>query len=133
MQLSLTYYSLGVTILFSKFWFENDTLIEVRYCHLLGVWCVFIVDLLFSPFFWFCSLVRYMLIYIKKYSGVFSFIYTSDLIIRLLEMFRVYSSCISNTKNIEGNIYSKEVSVVNTELNLKVKRVMFLTFSIDLV
>ena len=26
MQLSLTYYSLGVTISFCKFWFENDTL-----------------------------------------------------------------------------------------------------------
>ena len=25
MQLSLTYYSLGVTISFCKFWFENDT------------------------------------------------------------------------------------------------------------
>ena len=25
-QLSLTYYSLGVTISFFKFWFENDTL-----------------------------------------------------------------------------------------------------------
>ena len=30
MQLSLTYYSLGVTISFCKFWFENDTLIQVR-------------------------------------------------------------------------------------------------------
>ena len=27
MQLSLTYYSLGVTLSFGKFWFENDTLI----------------------------------------------------------------------------------------------------------
>ena len=27
MQLSLTCYSLGVTISFCKFWFENDTLI----------------------------------------------------------------------------------------------------------
>ena len=51
MQLSLTYYSLGVTILFCKFWFENDTLIQVRCCHLLGIWCVFIVDMLFSSFF----------------------------------------------------------------------------------
>ena len=48
MQLSLTYYSLGVTISFCKFWFENDTLIQVRYCHLLGIWYVFIVDMLFS-------------------------------------------------------------------------------------
>ena len=47
MQLSLTYYSLGVTISFCKFWFEN----EVRYCHLLGIWYVFIVDMLFSFFF----------------------------------------------------------------------------------
>ena len=30
MQLSLTYYSLGVTISFCKFWFENDTLITAR-------------------------------------------------------------------------------------------------------
>ena len=49
-QLSLTYYGLGVTISFCKFWFENDTLIHVRYCHLLGIWCVFTVDLLISPF-----------------------------------------------------------------------------------
>ena len=54
-QLSLTYYSLGVTISFFKFWFENDTLIQVRYCHLLGIWYVFIVDMLFSSFFWFCT------------------------------------------------------------------------------
>ena len=49
-QLPLTYYGLGVTISFCKFWFENDTLIQVRYCHLLGIWCVFTVDLLISPF-----------------------------------------------------------------------------------
>ena len=48
MQLSLTCYSLGVTISFCKFLFENDTLIQVRYCHLLGIWYVFIVDMLFS-------------------------------------------------------------------------------------
>ena len=50
-QLSLTYYGLGVTISICKFWFEYDTLIQVRYCHLLGIWCVFTVDLLISPFF----------------------------------------------------------------------------------
>ena len=44
MQLSLTYYSLGVTISFCKFWFENGILIQVKYSHLLGIWCVFIVD-----------------------------------------------------------------------------------------
>ena len=38
---SLTYYSLCVAIPFFRFWFENDILIQVRYCHLLGVWCVF--------------------------------------------------------------------------------------------
>ena len=27
------------------------TLIQVRYCHLLGIWYVFIVDMLFSSFF----------------------------------------------------------------------------------
>ena len=31
MQLSLTYYSLGVTISFCKFWFENDTMIQFKY------------------------------------------------------------------------------------------------------
>ena len=51
MQLSLTYYSLGVTISFCKFWYENDTLIQVGYCHLLGIWCVPIVDVLISSFF----------------------------------------------------------------------------------
>ena len=51
MQLSLTYYSLGVTISLCKFWFDNDTLIQVRYCHLLGIWNIFIVDILFSSFF----------------------------------------------------------------------------------
>ena len=33
MQLSLKYYTLGVTISFCKFCFEN----EVRYCHLIAV------------------------------------------------------------------------------------------------
>ena len=32
-------------------WFENDTLIQVRYCHFLGIWFVFIVDMLFSSLF----------------------------------------------------------------------------------
>ena len=50
-QLSLTYYGLGVTISFCKFWFENDTLTQVRHCPLLGIWCVFTVDLLISPFY----------------------------------------------------------------------------------
>ena len=48
-------------------------------------------------------------------------------------MFHVHSSCISNMKNIKGNIQPKEVSVVNTEFSLKVKRVMLMMFSIDLV
>ena len=51
MQLSLSYYSLGVTISIFKFWFENHTLIQVRYCHLLGISYVFIVHVLFSSFF----------------------------------------------------------------------------------
>ena len=50
MQLSLIYYSLGVTI-FCKFWFENGTLIQVRCCHLLGIWWIFIVDMLISFFY----------------------------------------------------------------------------------
>ena len=74
MQLSLKYYSLGVTISFCKFWFENDTLIQVRYCHLLGIWYVFIVDMLFSSFF--DSAHDKIDVYLK-----ISFIYTSDLII----------------------------------------------------
>ena len=41
----------SVTISFCKFWFENDTLIQVRYCHLVGIWYVFIVDMLFASFF----------------------------------------------------------------------------------
>ena len=48
-------------------------------------------------------------------------------------MFHVHSSCISNVKNIKDNIQLKEESVVNTELSLKVKRVMLTIFSIDLV
>ena len=63
----------------------------------------------------------------------FSFKYTADLIIQLLEMFHIHSSCISYMKNIKGNIQPKNVSVANTELNLKVKRVMLMMFSIDLV
>ena len=51
MQLPLTYYSHRATISFYKFWFENDTLIQVRYCHLLGIWYVFIVDVIFFLFF----------------------------------------------------------------------------------
>ena len=50
-QLSLAYYGLGVTTSFWKFWFENDTLVQVRYCPLLGIWFVFTVDLLIFPFF----------------------------------------------------------------------------------
>ena len=60
----------------------------------------------------------------------FSFIYTSDLITQLLEMFHV--PYVSNMKNIKGNIEPKKVSVVNTELSLKVKRVILMIFSIDL-
>ena len=67
MQLSLTYYSLGVTVSFWKFWFENDTLIQVRYCHLLGIWCVFIVDMLISSFF----LILHDKIYVDIYLKIF--------------------------------------------------------------
>ena len=65
MQLSLTYYSLGVTISLCKFWFENDTLIQVRYCHLLGTWYIFIVDMLFSSFFGSACDKIYVDIYLK--------------------------------------------------------------------
>ena len=47
-------------------------------------------------------------------------------------MSHVHSCCISNMKNIKGNIQPKEVSVVNTELSLKVKRIMLMMFSVDL-
>ena len=36
-------------------------------------------------------------------------------------------------ESIKGNIKPKEMSVVNTKLSLKVKRVMLMIFSIDLV
>ena len=41
----------GCHYIICKFWFENDTLIQVRYCHLLGIWYVFIVAMLFCSFF----------------------------------------------------------------------------------
>ena len=74
MQLSLTYYSLGVTVSFCKFWFENDTLIQVKYWNLWGIWCVVIVDMLFPSFFDFAN--DKIDVYLK-----ISFIYTPDLII----------------------------------------------------
>ena len=58
MQLSLTYYGLAITISLCKFWFENDTLMQVRYCHLLGIWCVFIVDMLFFSFSLILRMIR---------------------------------------------------------------------------
>ena len=70
MQVSLTYYSLGVTISFCKFWFENDTLIQVRYCYLLGIWCVFIVDMLISSLF----LILHDKIYVDMYLKIFGYI-----------------------------------------------------------
>ena len=35
-----------------------------RDCHLLGIWYVFIIDMLFSFFFLIIHMIRYMLIYI---------------------------------------------------------------------
>ena len=53
----------SVTISFCKFWFENDTLIQVSNCHLLGIWYIFVADKLFSSVsFLFCA--QDMLIYI---------------------------------------------------------------------
>ena len=78
MQLSLTYYSLGVTISFCKFWFENDTLIQVRYCHLLGIWYVFIVDMLFSFFFFDFAHKIYVDIYLKIF-GCILVLYTHQI------------------------------------------------------
>ena len=71
MQLPLTYGSVGVTISFWKFWFENDTLIEVRYCHLLGIWYVFTVDMLFSSFFFDSAYDKiYVDIYLKIFRSI---------------------------------------------------------------
>ena len=39
----------GCPISFCKFCFEIDTLIQVRYCHLLGIWCAF--NVIFFLFF----------------------------------------------------------------------------------
>ena len=78
MQLSLTYYSLGVTISFCKFWFENDTLVQVRYCHLLDIWYVFIVDMLFSSFFDSAHKI-YVDIYLKKILGCILVLYTHQI------------------------------------------------------
>ena len=58
MQLSLTYYSLDVIISFRTIQFENVTLIQVRCCHLLGIWWGFLVG------FWFW-MIRYMLIFVN--------------------------------------------------------------------
>ena len=71
MQLSLTYYSLDVTTSFCKFWFENDTLIQVRYCHLLGIWYVFVVDMLFSSGFFYICIYIYILLYIFFYICIY--------------------------------------------------------------
>ena len=51
MQPSLTCYSMSITVPFCKFWFENDTQIQVRHCHLLGIWFVFINGMLISSIF----------------------------------------------------------------------------------
>ena len=79
MQLSLTYYSLGVTVSFCKFWFENDTLMQVRYCHLLGIWCVFIVGMLFLPLFFYSA---YDKIDVEIYLKIFGCILVSYIYIR---------------------------------------------------
>ena len=78
MQLSLTYYSLGVTISFCKFWFENDTLIQVRYSHLLDIWYVFIVNMLFSSFFYSVHNKIYVDIYLKIF-GCILVLYTHQI------------------------------------------------------
>ena len=75
MQLSLIYYSLGVTISFCKFWFEN----EVRYCHLLGIWYVVVIDMLVSFFFFFFDSAKiYVDIYLKIF-GCILVLYTHQI------------------------------------------------------
>ena len=79
MQPSLKYYSLGVTISFCKFWFENNTLIQVRYYHLLDIWYVFIVDMLFSSFvFDFVHDKIYVDIYLKIFRCILN-LYTHQI------------------------------------------------------
>ena len=104
MQLPLIYYSLGVTISFCKFWFENDTLIQIRYCHLLGIWYVFVVDKLFSAiFFFFCSAHDkiYVDIYLKIFRCILVLIHIrSDIMI----IRNVSCSFLLHIKYIKGNI-----------------------------
>ena len=88
MHRSFTYYSLGVTLSFCKFWFENDTLIQVRYCHSLGIWYVFVVDMLFFFrvfFFFFHSAHKiYVHIYLKIFRCILVLIHIrfNNMIIR---------------------------------------------------
>ena len=63
-----------------KFWFENDTLMQVRQCHLFGIWYVFIADTLFSSFFDYAHDKIYVDIYLKIL-GCILVLYTSYLII----------------------------------------------------
>ena len=78
MQLSLTYYSLCVILSFCKFWVENDILIQVRYCHLLGICCVFTVDMLISSFFLILHDTIYVDIYLKIF-GCILVLYTHQI------------------------------------------------------
>ena len=57
---------------------ENDTLIQVRYCHLLGIWFVFIVDMLFSFFFFNSAYKIYVDIYLKIF-GCILVLYTHQI------------------------------------------------------
>ena len=75
MQLSLIYYSVGVTISFCKFWVEN----EVRYCHLLCIWYVFIVDTLFYFFFLILHIIRYADLYLKIFGYIILVLYTHQI------------------------------------------------------
>ena len=61
---------------------------QVRYCHFLGIWNVFIVDMFFLFFFFFFffdnvhdEIYVDILIYTKDIRMYFSFIYASDLIL----------------------------------------------------
>ena len=57
---------------------ENDTLIQARYCHLLGIWFVFIVDMLFSFFFFNSAHKIYVDIYLKIF-GCILVLYTRQI------------------------------------------------------
>ena len=60
----------GCHYIILQVWFENDTLTQVRYSHLLSIWYVFIVDMLFSSFFFDSAHKIYVDIYLKIFGCI---------------------------------------------------------------